>query len=59
MNISTLSRLCELSGGLVEKVGETNLTGLFDNMISKPIIASNVVTKVKLHKGLKFRNEMA
>ena len=27
-------------------------------MLSKPIIASNVVTKVKLHKGLMFRNEL-
>lgn len=54
-----MSKLCELTGGNVERVNPTNLTKNFANMLSKPVIASNVVTKVKLHKGLMFRNELA
>jgi len=42
----------------VERVNPTTLTKNFANMLSKPVIASNVVTKVKLHKGLTFRNEL-
>jgi len=33
------------------------LTSNFANILSQPIIASNVVAKIKLHKGLLFRNE--
>jgi hypothetical protein len=44
---------------MVERVNPTNLTKNFANMLAKPVIASNVVTKVKLHKGLMFRNELA
>lgn len=28
-------------------------------MLSVPVIATNVEAKVKLHKGLQFRNELA
>ena len=42
----------------MERVNPTTLTKNFANMLSKPVIASNVVTKVKLHKGLMFRNEL-
>jgi len=28
-------------------------------MLAKPVIATNVVCKIKLHKGLQFRNELA
>jgi hypothetical protein len=43
---------------MVERVNPTSLTKNFANMLAKPVIASNVVTKVKLHKGLMFRNEL-
>lgn len=33
------------------------LTQNFTNILSKPVIATNVVAKVKIHKGLQFRNE--
>jgi len=33
------------------------LTSNFANILSKPVIATNVIVKVKLHKGLHFRNE--
>lgn len=57
-NVETLSKLCELTGGMVERVNPTNLTKNFANILAKPVIASNVITKVKLHKGLMFRNEL-
>ena len=56
-NLDSLSKLAELTGGNVERVDPIALTKNFSNILSEPIIASNVVTKVKLHKGLQFRNE--
>ena len=57
-NLDSLSKLAELTGGNVERVDPASLTKNFANMLSDPIIATNVVTKVKLHKGLQFRNEV-
>lgn len=56
-NLESLSKLAELTGGEVTRVDPVELTKNFANILSLPIIASNVVTKVKLHKGLQFRNE--
>jgi hypothetical protein len=58
-NLESLCKLAELTGGNVERVDPTSLTSCFQNSLSQPIIASNVITKVKLHKGLQFRNEDA
>lgn len=30
----------------------------FANMLAEPVVATNVEAKVKLHKGLQFRNEL-
>jgi hypothetical protein len=57
-NIESLSKICELTGGMVDRVNPTSLTKNFATMLAKPVVATNVVTKVKLHKALKFRNEM-
>ena len=54
-----MSTLAELTGGKVERVNPTNLTKDFANMLSVPVLATNVEAKVKLHKGLCFRNELA
>lgn len=51
-NLDSLSRLADLTGGNVERVDPVSLTTNFANILSEPIIASNVVAKVKLHKGL-------
>jgi len=51
-NLDSLSMLAELTGGNVERVDPVSLTKNFANILSQPIIASNVVAKVKLHKGL-------
>jgi len=55
--ISTLATLAELTGGSVERVDPIQLTQNFANILQLPVIATNVVCKVKLHKGLEFRNE--
>lgn len=55
--ISTLATLAELTGGTVERVDPIQLTQNFANILQLPVIATNVVCKVKLHKGLEFRNE--
>ena len=57
-NLESLSKLAEMTGGNVERVDPVSLTTNFANILSQPIIASNVMTKVKLHKGLQFRNEV-
>jgi len=56
-NLDALSKLAELTGGEVERVDPISLTKNFANILSQPIIASNVVAKVLLHKGMQFRNQ--
>lgn len=58
-NLETLSKICEITGGKIDRVDPVNLTKNFTNILSKPVLATQVVTKVKLHKGLRFRNELA
>lgn len=56
-NIDSLSKLAEMTGGSVERVDPIQLTQNFANILQLPVIATNVVAKIKLHKGLEFRNE--
>lgn len=56
-NIDTLSKISEMTGGNVERVNPTGLTQNFSNILQMPVIATKVVSKIKLHKGLEFRNE--
>lgn len=58
-NIETVSKISELTGGEVQRVDPKNLIDNFSNILSLPTIATNVQLKVKLHKGLEFRNEEA
>ena len=48
----------EMTGGQIERVDPENLCSNFEEFLSKPVLATNVVLKVKLHKGLEFRNEL-
>jgi hypothetical protein len=52
-----LSKVSELTGGEVELVDPKDLIGNFSNILSIQTIATNVTVKVKLHKGLEFRNQ--
>ena len=58
-NIDSLSKLADLTGGHVERVNPTTLTQNFASMLAKPVIATKVEAKVRLHQGLQFRNELA
>lgn len=48
-NLDSLSKLAEMTGGDVERVDPISLKDDFANILAVPIIASNVVAKVKLH----------
>lgn len=56
--MDSLGKLAEMTGGSVERVDPTTLTKNFASMLSIPVIATNVEAKVKIHKGLQFRNEL-
>ena len=57
-NIAGLSRLIELSGGQIEQVNPNELSGDFAAILAQKAIATKVEAKVKIHKGLQFRNEL-
>lgn len=56
-NIDTLSKVSEVTGGDVNRVKPQDLVSNFNSIMNIPLIATNVQLKVKLHKGLEFRNE--
>mmetsp|Transcript_9966 Transcript_9966/g.15046 ORF Transcript_9966/g.15046 Transcript_9966/m.15046 type:complete len:89 (-) Transcript_9966:1079-1345(-) len=56
-NLDVLSRMAEFTGGDVQRVDSVQLKNNVVNLLTQPIIATNVEAKVKLHKGLCFRNE--
>jgi hypothetical protein len=58
-NLEMLSPLTNITGGDIVKVNPMNLSSDFANILSENIIATNVELRVKLHKGLTFRNEDA
>ena len=57
-NIQGLSRLIEQTGGQIEQVNPDEISGDFSNMLNSKSIATKVEAKVKIHKGLQFRNEL-
>jgi hypothetical protein len=58
-NIDTLSKIAETTGGDVQRVDPSDLIENFTNLLSLPTLATKVELKVKIHKGLEFRNEDA
>lgn len=56
-DLETLSPLYDKTGGSVDIIEPDELQNNFANMLKKEIIATKVITKVKLHKALEFRNE--
>ena len=57
-NLDSLTKLADLTGGNIDRVDPVSLTKTFANSLAAPVIATNVLAKVKLHKGLMFRNEL-
>lgn len=56
-DLETLRTIPEKTGGDVQRVEADKLTENFANILSAPIIATNVKMKVIIHKGLDYRNE--
>ena len=56
-DLETLSPLYEKTGGNVDIIEPEDLMKNFANIFKKEVIATKVVTKIKLHKALEFRNE--
>ena len=56
-DLETLSPLYDKTGGSVDIIEPDELKNNFANMLKKEVIATKVITKVKLHKALEFRNE--
>lgn len=56
-NIDAISPVCEETNGEIERVDPSQLLSNFGTFINKQVLATKVTLKVKLHKGLEFRNE--
>ena len=58
-DLESLSPLYQKTGGNVDIIEPDELKNNFANMLKNETIATKVVTKIKLHKALEFRNEDA
>jgi len=47
-----------VTNGEIERVDTNNLGDNFKDFLSRAVLATRVQLKVKLHKGLEFRNEL-
>jgi hypothetical protein len=47
-----------MTNGEIERVDTSDIGDNFKEFLSKPVLATKVQLKVKLHKGLEFRNEL-
>jgi hypothetical protein len=48
-----------MTNGEIERVNPKDISKNFEGFVSRIALATKVVLKVKLHKGLEFRNEQA
>ena len=48
-----------MTNGEIERVDTNNISDNFKDFLSRAVIATRVQLKVKVHKGLEFRNEQA
>jgi hypothetical protein len=48
-DLDALSKLAEATGGDVDKIEPTKLMDNFANMLSVPVIATNVTATIKVH----------
>ena len=58
-SIERLSEVASFTGGEVVRVNPLQITNEFANILAKPVIATHVSAVVKMHRGLRFRNEEA
>ena len=58
-NIDAITPVAEATNGEIERVNPGGISGQFTEFLSRTALATKVVLKVKLHKGLEFRNEQS
>ncbi|CDW75118.1 type a von willebrand factor domain-containing protein [Stylonychia lemnae] len=56
--IDAITPVSEITGGQIERVDPMELRSNFQDFLAKSVLATKVELKVKLHKGLEFRNEI-
>lgn len=56
-NIDAICPVAEATNGEIERVDPKDINANFQDFLSHQVLATKVVLKVKLHKGLEFRNE--
>lgn len=54
--LERLGRIADATGGEVERVSALTLMNDFNNILEKPVVATNVSATMFLHKGFYFRN---
>jgi len=57
-NIDSISMVSQMTNGEIERVDTNNIGQNFREFLAKAVLATKVQLKVKLHKGLEFRNEL-
>ena len=57
-NIEAISIVSQMTNGEIERVDVNNIGQNFKEFLAKPVLATKVQLKVKVHKGLEFRNEL-
>lgn len=57
-NIDSISPVAEATNGEIERVNPMDIQKNFGEFLNKPVLATKVTLKVKLHKALEFRNEL-
>jgi len=53
-----LGKLAQITNGNVERIDPSDLTKDFGAILKDEIVATKVEFKIRLHKALKFRNEI-
>jgi hypothetical protein len=56
--LENLGRVADLTGGDVQRINALQLTSNFNNILEKPIIATNVQAVMLIHSGLRFCKEI-
>ena len=57
-DLASLQHVCEITGGMIDYTDPKELKSNFTGLLARPVIATNVIAKVKLHKALCFRKEL-
>jgi hypothetical protein len=57
-NIDAISVVSGMTNGEIERVDTNDIGDNFKDFLSRAVLATKVLLRVKLHQGLEFRNEL-